>query len=116
MLAAITASARSRRVTVVDLSASFPAGPEERIVNLERAPWVLSNAAEDAPNDNGARLVSLLDSSGPRDDPRADEPRAPISEEPLDAYSRAVVGVAESVSPSVVRVDVRGRGRREQPN
>ncbi len=38
----------------------------------------------------------------------------PVSHEPLDAYSRTVTGVAEAVSPSVVRIDVPhgGRGRR----
>lgn len=49
---------------------------------------------------------------------RADAEAQPIShsddEELLDAYSRAVVGVVESVSPSVVHVQVRGVSKRGQ--
>ena len=49
---------------------------------------------------------------------RAGDEAQPIShsddEELLDAYSRAVVGVVESVSPSVVHVQVRGVSKRGQ--
>jgi S1-C subfamily serine protease len=38
--------------------------------------------------------------------------RAPSDEDLLDAYSEAVVGVVDSVSPSVVHVQVRGGARR----
>jgi S1-C subfamily serine protease len=36
----------------------------------------------------------------------------PVSHEPLDAYSRTVTGVAQAVSPSVVRLEVLSRGDR----
>src|SRR5512139_391753 len=42
----------------------------------------------------------------------ADTAAAQGDEEPLDAYSRAVVGVADRVSPSVVNIEAWRQGKR----
>ena len=45
-------------------------------------------------------------------DPHDGDTAAP--DEPLDAYSRAVVHAAETVGPSVVKIEVSGREPRRQ--
>jgi S1-C subfamily serine protease len=51
-------------------------------------------------------LRLLSNYSGETAEPQGPEPTRPSDDELLDAYSRAVISVAEKVSPSVVNIDV----------
>src|SRR5918992_2635398 len=59
-------------------------------------------------------LKFLLDESASSDATGSERSSALANDELLDAYSRAVVGAADSVSPSVVSIDVTRSGRKAQ--
>jgi S1-C subfamily serine protease len=59
-------------------------------------------------------LKFLLNESAGADATGSERSSVAANDELLDAYSRAVVGAADSVSPSVVSIDVTRSGRKAQ--